>query len=911
MNKVKKRYEVIIENGNEYRIKSEIQKDDLFKEQYKEALNYLMSIVDSTKDKSEKMLDEQNNNIIIFDGERGQGKSSAMRTFVNIFKDSDKKDKLKDNIEKLYNNEENGESIEKFIENHNFEILKIIDPSNFENHNSVLNTVVANMYNSIKVKWDSGLKNESVEKYRKIMKLFVKTYESLSFINDQKENEKLDYSNGIEKIARVHQSDTLAENLSSLVNSYLKIMFEGESEKACLIIQIDDLDTYIKKSYTLIDEIRKYLILPNVVIILACKVEQLTLGAEIHFQKELTSFKCDNDIQFKCRDMAIRYIDKVLPFGRRIMLPSLTSLEKSSVYLSYGNKNDKKINIFPEDQGTISQTIIAMITEKTGIRYYSNGEEEHPIVPKTLRSIIDFIVFLSKMEDCKDDIDTRGKNLREFRNYFILTNIYNSNNQIVKDIGEKISKASSAEINQQISYSIAKHINENKDFSIYENEKKMFVDRLNEMYTNKDKSKLWSLGDTITFIDTLIYLYKDEFTQELKFILTSLLTFSMHELSIVSDTENDGNEIMGKRSSLFSFYNNSLFGKKLENKKNKNKVDFMINQEKTDLKSRTNFEINYVNVINEVRENSTCKAFLGYSDKNDKLKIEEAVTLLSLIVYHNGNFSDDLIGGNNAIIGASMKANDNTSTVTEVSIEALLVNLLDIRGIQSRFSDANQGEKDKIFEKIEDIYDKTDFKKGYKNILVNYEYVDAYQKKMDETKNNKLKSDSVSDSKDYYKDFFSRTLSFMNTEKLSESTLESDSENGEKYFQKLVSEMLSICLENRLDLEKEKRHIEMLEEIVNLSKGSNAKTYAVWSRILRHNLEKITIYIKATKDEKSKFDVSGLEQTLKEIQEGHRDPKKNSNLDESGIDKCKKILFNINNKALNLIEEKNQSIRSN
>ena len=80
---------ITITKGNEFMIavRDEITKDDLFIEQYECAANLLDRIVGASievRDKKEfwKSQDYENN-IIAFCGERGEGKSSVMMTFVN------------------------------------------------------------------------------------------------------------------------------------------------------------------------------------------------------------------------------------------------------------------------------------------------------------------------------------------------------------------------------------------------------------------------------------------------------------------------------------------------------------------------------------------------------------------------------------------------------------------------------------------------------------------------------------------------------------------------------------------------------------------------------------------------------------------------------------------------------------
>ncbi len=810
---------VYIEKGNEYRIKTDLQSNDLFEDQYLEALEQLKDIVGPlTNGQKPERLDEQNNNIIVFDGERGQGKSSAMRTFVNII------DKSRNDTAKQFLKRNN-----VLFSGINFEILKTIDPSNFEKYNSVLNTVVANMYVNIKEKWDVGQSDQSViEQYRKIMTLFEKAYESLALINHQEKSEKFDYDNGIEKIARVHQSDTLADTLKALIEEYLSII-GGAKKESCLVIPIDDLDTYIAKSYSLVDEIRKYLILPNVVIVLACKVDQLTRGAERHFQEELKSFKANEaEVISECRDMAVRYIDKVLPLARRITLPKLASFERSSIQLVYGESqglSDEMENKLLDDQTSLSDTFIRLITKKTGIRFYETEENTHPIVPETLRKIVDLTVLLARMEDCLDDngriIDMRiyKKNMIKFKEYFIFNYIENSLNNSNKKLGHYIGKVNPMEINQRLSYELLKRIDKSDDYSVYEAEaKKEIMENLRSIVKESETKELWPLGDTITMINSLTFLYTDQVNQELKFLLTTLLTFSAHELAMISNASDTSFE---GRSPFFNFYNNSLFGEKIQYTNTLRKpisfvenIDLMINQKRVDssLLPRTKFDIDYAAVLTELMDNKVAKNFLGVEDEKrqngevvdqseNKLSQVQAVTLLSLFIYHNDDFSNDLVASNNAYIGINTATFVNTSTETKVSLEALFVNFLDLKGIATRYKGKESEAVKNVLTKIMNDRESIQLKNKISSLMLNYELLQAYQLQMIATRNKYLRGGIITSEAEYYQDFLVRTFEFTKGKEfifpeINDSTEVSDN-NATANFKSLITEILGLCLSHR------------------------------------------------------------------------------------------------------------------
>ena len=108
--------ELVIVKGQEFKISVQdtIKEDDIFIEQYKQAADMLNAILsenqDSDKNKNNTIhlwqQTEYENNIIAFCGDRGDGKSSAMLTFINALcckddhKEDDEIDLFKNRIDK-------------------------------------------------------------------------------------------------------------------------------------------------------------------------------------------------------------------------------------------------------------------------------------------------------------------------------------------------------------------------------------------------------------------------------------------------------------------------------------------------------------------------------------------------------------------------------------------------------------------------------------------------------------------------------------------------------------------------------------------------------------------------------------------------------------------------------------------
>lgn len=128
------------------------------------------------------------------------------------------------------------------------------------------------------------ISSEQFDNYKreKLLNEFQKVYKDISLINDPAKmlEEEYDYEGSIEKISKMGESLRLRRDLSSLVKLYLDYMMSGTFYTGCsskkLLIAIDDLDMCNANAYKMAEQIRKYLIIPDIVIVMALKVESIT-----------------------------------------------------------------------------------------------------------------------------------------------------------------------------------------------------------------------------------------------------------------------------------------------------------------------------------------------------------------------------------------------------------------------------------------------------------------------------------------------------------------------------------------------------------------------------------------------------------------------------------------------------------
>ena len=139
---------LVINKGEEFKlsIRNKIDRSDIFYNQYLDATRMLDDILAKKDDESARSNDRLNiwrkteyeNNIIAFCGERGEGKSSAMMSFINTIYNSSKNDR--DSIFTDYEN----------VNNTYFAEPIVIDPSMLDGIHNVLDIVLAALYRNFK-----------------------------------------------------------------------------------------------------------------------------------------------------------------------------------------------------------------------------------------------------------------------------------------------------------------------------------------------------------------------------------------------------------------------------------------------------------------------------------------------------------------------------------------------------------------------------------------------------------------------------------------------------------------------------------------------------------------------------------------------------------------------------------------
>jgi len=360
----------------------------LFAVQYKKALSVIdayVDYVDTIKEKNRVKQEDVPNNIIAFIGDRGTGKTSCMASVLNILPSHMEKRPQKNKIKKTIAS------------------VDIVDPSFFDDNTNIIYLVVGKMFATFRESIDNDRSKSLVREgiTHDLMEAFSKVLSNITMMGRAPLN---DNDTDFHQLGNLLVTVDLKKNLNILINTYLKYF-----DKDILVIPVDDLDNNTEQAYQMMEQIRKYLIQPNVIILISFKLEQISNVAELYFTK-LYEPICSNG-KVNVADMAQKYLLKLFPLEHRIALPDLNTMMEKEIVL-YKSRDAKDLLL---SGSSMKYTITALIFKKTRYLFYHTTGETNQIVPTNLREYRNLLSLLCNMDDYNNKEEY---NKQRFRDYF-------------------------------------------------------------------------------------------------------------------------------------------------------------------------------------------------------------------------------------------------------------------------------------------------------------------------------------------------------------------------------------------------------------------------------------------------------------------------------------------------------------
>ena len=106
------------------------------------------------------------------------------------------------------------------------------------------------------------------------MRQFAACYESVTALrNKDIRREEFD---GLDLLERLGDSSRLKKQLAELVEQLLRFCCPKGGKNAYLVLQIDDTDMNIQHAYSILEDLRRYLVIPRLIIVMAADLNHLT-----------------------------------------------------------------------------------------------------------------------------------------------------------------------------------------------------------------------------------------------------------------------------------------------------------------------------------------------------------------------------------------------------------------------------------------------------------------------------------------------------------------------------------------------------------------------------------------------------------------------------------------------------------
>ncbi len=382
------------------------------------------------------------NNIVPFCAQRGQGKSSAMFSMadalrkINVTENSSYNESRNKFWERSDINPLSRQQINPVLKSH-FELLDPIDPTVMEPKDSIVRIIISKMFRAVNDKFDSRIKNpHSTLDERKLnsqkealVQKFLACYRGLDYLNTDKSN--LSTSNAFDdlyRLAELGDSVNFKCAFFELVSLYLEFMAEKD-KNAFLVIQVDDADLNTQYAYEITEELRKYCILPNVIILMAMHMHTMSNAIEQHFVERYNTLVKYNHHYMninRCHEIMEKYIDKFIPTTHRVYIPSInTSIqnEYTKLELLYVDTEDSTDDLIRIDDklwhdncktNNYQDKLIMLIYQKTGILLVKPNGYLHDFLPQNLRELAHFLPHITNMDDVVRVDDTTGEVIGTF-----------------------------------------------------------------------------------------------------------------------------------------------------------------------------------------------------------------------------------------------------------------------------------------------------------------------------------------------------------------------------------------------------------------------------------------------------------------------------------------------------------------
>ncbi|MCM1236221.1 MAG: hypothetical protein NC489_39580 [Ruminococcus flavefaciens] len=386
----------------------------IHKEIYKNAIRITQEIAEDAKRQSGHERGtglrnkEQLCNIIFFTGDKGTGKTSTMLSYMEFLKD-------------YYRNKSGNDITKEFMigtdekTEYMFTGIEYIDASSLNDKEDILGDVLAKMLSKWRNEEQNGqrenagiVRNSDYDyKKRQLRLQFSEIYERLKESKNKEEILQRDNDMFIEAIESLSFSGNVKKSFQKLVEGYLDIMVYPKSdgkippENHYLVISIDDLDMNVQSGFLLLEQIRKYLMVPRVLVLMSANYEQLEKICYNHYWREFKEIGKNPENKLYIQKISMEYLEKMIPFQRQVELMPNKKWEYYSekqlkiISAAKDTSQEKKFNM----SGTLCEIVSDCMKRYFDVRFTMDERCIGYLAPNTVRETANWAYQIKNLTD--------------------------------------------------------------------------------------------------------------------------------------------------------------------------------------------------------------------------------------------------------------------------------------------------------------------------------------------------------------------------------------------------------------------------------------------------------------------------------------------------------------------------------
>lgn len=355
--------------------------DELFfNKQYQQADRTLAKIMrDNEEHKEGLCLD-----VLAFLGGRGRGKTSAMYSYFSYLSRLQEKNDW---------SEVSVIAVEKKIR---FLTLPYIDAAMLADAEYIIDIILAEMWDEFEkyVKECTKAHETNFERLeREIKQKFIDVRKAYLLLKEREEGKLVSVEKEVPVPSALHELASgidLQQKLQSLIDDYLSI-FQYEREiDYYLVIAIDDVDMSGKKAHYILEQIRRFLCMKKVVVLITADIDRLQIACESRY-KDIYDEANDR------RKFINEYLEKVLPYNMRIYMPEIRERHDD---IAVETAAREKLGLRSNDEKNM---ILEYMAKKCNIYFDGVRRKRHFLQNQSMRSMVNYFEQMIRTGEIKED----------------------------------------------------------------------------------------------------------------------------------------------------------------------------------------------------------------------------------------------------------------------------------------------------------------------------------------------------------------------------------------------------------------------------------------------------------------------------------------------------------------------------